>query len=372
LNNGAKWTATLPQARIVEHPLRTESIGALKGECCRLALGEILVELDHDDELTPDCLAVLAETFAAGDVDFAYSNTCGILVDGGPRIYGAAWGWEVRPFVWNGRPLVQMVAFPPSPISFGRIGSSPNHVRAWRADFYHRIGGHDPTLPVLDDHDLLCRTYIEGRVRHIDQCLYIQNEHPGQSYLGPRNAVIQTRTLELLDRYMERLVGRWCKDSRLRKIDLCCGANPAAGYEGVDKRLGPIRADLNERWPFDDGTVGVFRAHDALEHLRDPIHTMREVHRCLAPNGWLLSETPSTDGRGAFQDPTHVSFWNSNSFWYYTRRQQAAMIGLQPLFQLARIVNHYPTQWHQAHEILYVRAYLLKPAGRTPENSQTN
>ena len=27
---------------------------------------------------------------------------------------------------------------------------------------------------------------------------------------------------------------------------------------------------------------------------------------------------PSTDGRGAWCDPTHVSFWNSRSFRYYT------------------------------------------------------
>jgi hypothetical protein len=29
---------------------------------------------------------------------------------------------------------------------------------------------------------------------------------------------------------------------------------------------------------------------------------------------------PSTDGRGAFQDPTHVSFWNANTFAYFSRQ----------------------------------------------------
>lgn len=68
------------------------------------------------------------------------------------------------------------------------------------------------------------------------------------------------------------------------------------GYESVDLRGGRIAADLNESWPF--GEVGVVRAHDALEHLRDPIHTMTELHLCLAPQDWLRSQTPSTDGRG--------------------------------------------------------------------------
>jgi len=367
LNNGAQYQPSLIPARIVHHQIRTDSIGALKAECCRLAQGEVLVELDHDDELTPDALAVLDEAFRDPEVDFAYSNCCGILQNGGPRVYGAAWGWEGRPFQWRGRPYVQMVAFPPSPTSFGRIGNSPNHVRAWRADFYRRIGGHDPTLPVLDDHDLLCRTYISGRkLRHIDQCLYVQNEHPGQSYLGPRNAVIQRRTLELLDRYLPRLVERWCHDGGLRQIDLCAAHRPAPGYETVDLRGAGITADLDGDWPFASGSVGVFRAFDALEHLRDPVHTMKEIYRCLAPNGWLLSETPSTDGRGAFQDPTHVSYWNENSFWYYTRRDQAAFIGTPVRFQAVRLATVCPTDYYRENNIPYVRAYLCKAAGRVP------
>ena len=39
-----------------------------------------------------------------------------------------------------------------------------------------------------------------------------------------------------------------------------------------------------------------------------------------------MIEVPSTDGRGAWQDPTHVSFWNEHSFWYYTDRNKAQFI----------------------------------------------
>ena len=87
---------------------------------------------------------------------------------------------------------------------------------------------------------------------------------------------------------------------------------------------------------------------------------MKEAYRCLAPNGWFLTQTPSTDGRGAFQDPTHISFWNSNSFWYYTKEQQAKYIGKPVRFQLNRIKNFYPTDWHKTHLITYVKADLVK------------
>ena len=85
-----------------------------------------------------------------------------------------------------------------------------------------------------------------------------------------------------------------------------------------------------------------------------------------SPQGWLLSQTPSTDGRGAFQDPTHVSFWNSNSFWYYTRADQNRFIDCPVRFQASRLKNFFPSEWHREHQIVYVKADLLKVAGRVP------
>jgi hypothetical protein len=55
-----------------------------------------------------------------------------------------------------------------------------------------------------------------------------------------------------------------------------------------------------------------------LRHPRGPIHVMNEAHRVLVPGGMLDIEVPTTEGRGAWQDPTHVTFWNRNSFLYYT------------------------------------------------------
>ncbi len=39
---------------------------------------------------------------------------------------------------------------------------------------------------------------------------------------------------------------------------------------------------------------------------------MNEIWRICKPGATLDILVPSTDGRGAFQDPTHVSFWNIN------------------------------------------------------------
>ena len=44
----------------------------------------------------------------------------------------------------------------------------------------------------------------------------------------------------------------------LRKIDHCGEINSTPGYESVVLHGGQITADLNERWPFGDGEVGVY------------------------------------------------------------------------------------------------------------------
>jgi hypothetical protein len=355
---------SMPNARVLPYYGKTNNIGELKRFCCTHALGEFVAEVDHDDEITQNCVARLYDKFSEG-FDFVYSN-CAEVKDGKPFTYSENYGWRYRPFMYGDTLLQECIAFDPSPASFSRIWFGPNHIRAWRRDFYEKIGGHDVTRAVLDDQDLVCRSYIHGRVGHIDECLYVYHVHPKNTCKGELNAFIQQETLRLHDKYIYKLAEKWCDLNGLRKIDLCGGHGKPEGYESVDVQNADVIADLNYRWPFESGSVGLIRAHDALEHLRDPLHTMKEAYRCLANNGWLLTLTPSTDGRGAWQDPTHVSFWNRNSFFYYTRAEQAKYIGTPVRFQEVRIKDFHPSKWHEVNNCPYVKADLLKFSGRVP------
>lgn len=366
-NNGAMLTLHGEDNRIKIFPAgNSDKIGFLKKFAADKTTGEIIIEVDHDDELFPTAFEECVKAFQDPTVDFAYSNCCDVRENYEPRCFDPLFGWETRQCTFENRNLVEMVGFPPDPRSLCKIWYSPNHFRSWRKSFYDKIGGHDVTLDILDDQDILCRTYINGKMCHIDKPLYVYHLHKGNTCYGPKNDKIQQDTMMLHDKYIYPMVERWCDLNKLRKIDLCGGFNKPAGYESVDLFGGDIKADLNEKWPFEDGTVGVFRAHDALEHLKNHVHVMKEAYRCLAPNGWFLTLTPSTDGRGAFQDPTHVSFWNSNSFLYYSNREQAKYIGTPVRFQATRLHNFFPTDWHQLHNIVYVKADLLKFSGRTP------
>jgi SAM-dependent methyltransferase len=110
------------------------------------------------------------------------------------------------------------------------------------------------------------------------------------------------------------------------RIDL--GTAPGSLPQGFDKFVDLVAspdvppermivADLDMNWPFANDSVDHFRAADIIEHLVDRIHTMNELHRCLKPRGTVEIVVPTTDGPGAFMDPTHVSFWHERSFFYY-------------------------------------------------------
>ena len=111
------------------------------------------------------------------------------------------------------------------------------------------------------------------------------------------------------------------KNSKILQVDIGCGSRKPEGFIGVDIYPWPgvdIVADLTKKFPFPDKTVDELRAYDCLEHLPNIIHSMNEIWRICKPGAIVDILVPSTDGRGAFQDPTHVSFWNINSFMYYS------------------------------------------------------
>ena len=374
-NNGNKIPdeiANDPHVRV--HPLNivVENIGSLKSYACSKAQGEIIVEFDHDDILMPTALSEIIKAFEEPAVVFAYSNTVEFH-DGtwAPYTYSADYGWRYRQFDYQGHPLQEAIAFEPTPQAIAYIWYAPNHLRAWRKDVYDRIGGHDITMKVIDDHDLMCRMFLAGKFFHIDKPLYLYRVHGKNSWLE-KNQLVQQTTRATYAKYIYQLVETWCDRNNLLRIDLGSnrGAKPA-GWKTVDIRGGDFTADLNGRWPFEDNSVGAIRAWDILEHLPDKIHSMNEMHRVLVPGGWVLSGTPSTDGRGAFQDPTHVSYWNQNSFWYYTKKgYQNFVPEITARFQSFRNETIFPSDFHKANDIPYVVSDMvaIKAGYDRPEN----
>lgn len=370
-NGNADLTGLDIREGVKIYPYRSVSgcVGDIKRFAFSLGTGDVLVELDHDDLLAPTCLEELEKAYTQG-ADFVYSQFAEFRGDFknpepvAPFNHAHGWEYEKLP---NGLNMHRQFDLFPS--SLARIYYAPNHVRSFTKELYIKVGGHNPSLSVCDDQELMIRMYLEGaKFVEVKKCLYFYRFHE-QNTVTLRNQQIQSKTQELHDKYFEKLGMEWAKRNGLKIIDLCGGFSKPTGYTSIDLENGDIKADLNVKWPLEDGSVGVLRAFDALEHLKDKQFVMAEIHRVLAHGGILLSHTPSALGQGAFMDPTHISYWVEGSFWYYTRQNQAQYINnTTQRFLEDTLCTSYPSEWHKTNHIPYVTANLIaiKKGSRVP------
>jgi glycosyltransferase involved in cell wall biosynthesis len=353
------------KVKIFEDKENNTNIGYVKNKAFSLGTGDVLVEVDHDDILTPDCLNELAIAFENNpECGFVYSNNATYHMEDKFVPYGPVFGWTYTNYDWNGKKLIAMNSFEPSSHSLSYIWYAPDHVRAWKRDVYHQIGGHNVELSICDDHELMIKTYLETNFYHIPKVLYIYRITGDNSFLE-RNEAIQIKTKELHNQYAQRLAEKDADDKGLLKIDMGGGLFPKEGYTTIDQEDGDITCNLNDGIPLEDNSVGVLNASHVIEHLRDPIKTMREIHRVLAPGGWAFIEVPSTEGNGAWCDPTHISFWNEDSFPYYTNKNKAVFIRNTNIrFSSMRL----ETSWWEGTKIAVVNTHLvaLKDGPRYP------
>jgi glycosyltransferase involved in cell wall biosynthesis len=349
-----------PQVKIFRQDDDNKNIGYIKNRAFNLGTGDVLVEVDHDDMITPDCLEELAKAYADPTVGFAYSNDAILHMKDEFVPYNSAYGWTHKKFEWKGKELFSMDSFPPSSQSLGYIWYAPDHVRSWRKEVYQELGGHNVELSICDDHELMLRTYLHTRMYHINKVLYVYRITGDNTWLE-RNAAIQTKTVELFNEHARSLAERDADIRGLLKIDIGGGLNPYPGYVTVDSRKhADYVCDLNDGIPLPDNSVGVLNASHILEHLYDKTKIMSEIHRVLAHGGWAFIEVPSTDGRGAYQDPTHVSYWNENSFLYYTDKYLADFIDNDSIrFQEYRRETYFPNEWMQNMGVLVTTAWLV-------------
>lgn len=131
------------------------------------------------------------------------------------------------------------------------------------------------------------------------------------------------------------------------------------GYISVDiVQPAEIHADLTKPWPWSDSSIEEVLAYDIFEHLPDKIHTMNELWRVLKPGCVAQIEVPcASHGAGAFQDPTHRSFWTMNDFQYYqegsfARRRFAGSYGIRARFFINGLTEQQvPDQYESVYKI---------------------
>jgi glycosyltransferase involved in cell wall biosynthesis len=338
-------------------------IGKIKNEAFSLGTGDILVEMDHDDMIREDCLEELNKAYQDLEIGFVYSEDSKLHMNGEFIPYGSYYGWTWYETEWRGIRMKTMKNFEPSSHSMTRIYWQPDHIRSWRREVYHSIGGHDKTLDVLDDQDLITRTYLVTKMKNIAKPLYIYRIDGNNSWLK-KTGKIGEGTVKIGNKYALQLAERDCDLNGKIKLQVSDAEPLREGY--VLYSLTDY--EKNNGFIFDSNSIGVINAPFFPQRVADAPRLMAECHRVLHNNAWFFTEVPSTDGRGAWMDPRNKSYWNQNSFLYYTNRNQAHYIGNKTTrFQAWRNETHFINSWYEDNKIPTVTVALT--ALKTPERS---
>ncbi len=193
-------------------PVHSGIIGMVKLCAFMRANGDILVELDHDDELLPHALELIHDSFNYGtEKGFVYSNWCEINERGESCRYPEGWAFGYGSDYFLDEENVWVMRAPElNATTMSHIVSAPNHVRAWRASTYRSIGGHNPALRVADDYELMVRTMLATEAHHIDALLYKQHINNSTAQ-RVHNAEIQQRVAEISYKYQNQINDKYRK-----------------------------------------------------------------------------------------------------------------------------------------------------------------
>ena len=215
-------------------PISGGNVGEVKHRAASLANGSWLLELDHDDAIVStlfeECVIAITKHPDSG---FIYTDVCELYEDGEMRSYGMTapnrewyghpanlfnWGYSGHEWVEaDGRKYLSHL-YPeinPKTIRFN-IGM-PNHARLWRKDVYFMVGGHNRSISVADDYELIVKTFLATKFTHIRKMLYLQYNNRNSTV--DNNSIDINRRSRLIKDYYDKAIHN--RILQMKKIDTC-------------------------------------------------------------------------------------------------------------------------------------------------------
>ncbi len=187
-------------------------IGSVKRDVAMMCRGEFLVEMDHDDEILPSTLEDLIHAFETDPTVGMVGSDCIELFekDLANWDYGPFYGFGFHAYYkeWYDNHWVHVARNGPlNQYTLRHIIGVLNHVRAWRATTYRELGGHDWNLNVVDDYELILKTFVSKyKIARLPKFLYKQYRTRNQSnFTIIRNAYIQKLVPLVKDQYDDRI-----------------------------------------------------------------------------------------------------------------------------------------------------------------------
>ena len=160
------------------------NIGNVKNEAVSLCRGKYILELDHDDEILPDCLVDAANEFHDEEVGFVYMDFINIYENGDNFLYGdfickGYGGYYCQKY--NNKWVNVYITPNINNITLSHLVCCPNHPRIWRKSVLLRLENYSEFLPICDDYEILLKTALNTKIVKIHKLGYIQYMNDGNS-----------------------------------------------------------------------------------------------------------------------------------------------------------------------------------------------
>lgn len=204
--------------RVFKAPDHSGFIGDMKQRACGLTRGQWIVELDHDDIIVPSLLQWIVEIHTKyPHAEFIYSDCVELYEDTeAPFFYGDfyafGYGAYVRQYIRGKYHYVAQSSLI-NPITLQHLVGLPNHVRIWKSTTYSEIRKHHETLPVVDDYDLLLKSFLHAKettadpkwIRIVAPAYFQFRNTGGNNFTFLRNDLIQKLVPLIHNMYLPQL-----------------------------------------------------------------------------------------------------------------------------------------------------------------------
>lgn len=151
------------------------------------------------------------------------------------------------------------------------------------------------------------------------------------------------------------------------RLNLGCGQHPMTDWTNVDWIAGPgvdLVLDLEDDQSWNEAglatdSVGQVYASHLIEHIRDPLAMMENLHRVCKPGAVATFACPYGSSDDADEDPTHVRRMFINSWAYFA----------QPIYWRGN--TDYIGDWQLAAVELRVTPESWSRSATTPDHNRS-
>ena len=119
----------------------------------------------------------------------------------------------------------------------------------------------------------------------------------------------------------EDIIDQYKKQNKPIKINIACGQQRQEGFIGIDKvktEATDIVQDLETfPWPLENDSVDEILVSHYIEHTKDLIKFVDEMHRIMKKGAKATIVAPNYANMRAIQDPTHLRSICEATFLYF-------------------------------------------------------